>query len=904
MDVEPSTETAGVTSSRCSSGAASGCTHPFAYLVENIEGFEEKLYNIQKLGKDKVSRLPHCVRVLLESAVRNCDGFLVTEADVYRILSWDPSTSNQTAKPSASLDVPFIPARVLLQDFTGVPCVVDLAAMRDAMVELGCDPMKINPGVPVDLVIDHSVQVDKARSKDAAAYNEAMEMHRNKERFAFLKWAANTFSQMLIVPPGSGIVHQVNLEYLAKLVVSRNGFCYPDSLVGTDSHTTMIDGLGILGWGVGGIEAEATMLGQPLSLTLPPVLGVRLVGQLSAACTTTDLVLHVVRILRMRGVVDHFVEFFGEACMRLSAADRATIGNMSPEFGATVGYFPPDEVTLKYLRATGRSEEEVKKVKAYLLQQGMFRSYEDSEPEVLYTDVLEIDLSKIEPCIAGPKRPQDEILLRNLKKEFLATLVAPPGFKGFGLTSEAASLCVPLKFEEQTYWLRQGSVVIAAITSCTNTSNPSVMLGAGLVAQNAVELGLSVAPYIKTSLSPGSHVVQRYLEAAGVVPALEQLGFYLAGFGCMTCIGNSGDLPDEVTAAIQSNRDLVVAAVLSGNRNFEGRVHPLTRANFLASPPLCVAFALAGRVDINFETEPLGIGKNGKEVYLREIWPSSAAVEQLVGAVVLPSLFKEAYKNIELGNEVWQALEAPKGTLLKWPANSTYINKPPFFKDLSRTPGPVQTITKARCLLLLGDSITTDHISPAGRIEKDSPAGRYLMAHGVAPRDFNSYGSRRGNDEVMTRGTFANIRLINKLASSPGPITKHIPTGQEMPVYEAAELYRKTNTPLIIVAGKEYGSGSSRDWAAKGVALLGVKAVIAETFERIHRSNLVGMGVLPLQFLEGESAASLQLTGSEEFTIEIENLTEKAQVEVELEYYKNGGILHFVLRKAASEQAA
>ncbi|KAL8436192.1 hypothetical protein ACSSS7_001922 [Eimeria intestinalis] len=486
MDVKSSTGTAGVTSSRCSPNAGNGCTHPFAHLVENIEGFEEKLYNIQKLGKDQVCRLPHCVRVLLECAVRNCDGFLVTEADVDRILSWDPSTNSQTSKPSASLDVPFIPARVLLQDFTGVPCVVDLAAMRDAMVELGCDPMQINPKVPVDLVVDHSVQVDKARSKDAAAYNEAMEMHRNKERFAFLKWAANTFSQMLIVPPGSGIVHQVNLEYLAKLVVTRDGICYPDSLVGTDSHTTMIDGLGILGWGVGGIEAEATMLGQPLSLTLPPVLGVRLVGQLGAACTTTDLVLHVVRVLRMRGVVDHFVEFFGEACMRLSAADRATIGNMSPEFGATVGFFPPDEVTLKYLRATGRSEEEVKKVKAYLSQQGMFRTYEESEPEVVYTDVLEIDLSKIEPCVAGPKRPQDEILLRNLKREFLATLVAPTGFKGFGLTSEAASLCLPLKFGDRTYSLRQGSVVIAAITSCTNTSNPSVMLGAGLVAQKAV----------------------------------------------------------------------------------------------------------------------------------------------------------------------------------------------------------------------------------------------------------------------------------------------------------------------------------------------------------------------------------------------------------------------------------
>lgn len=895
---------------------------PFAHLLEDLKGFEEKLYNIQKLGKDRVSYLPYCIRVLLESVVRNCDGFLVTEADVERVLSWDPSVGRKTAKSSTPLDVPFIPARVILQDFTGVPCVVDLAAMRDAMMELGYDPLKINPKVPVDLIIDHSVQVDKARSKDAAAYNEKMEMQRNKERFAFLKWAANAFSQMTIVPPGSGIVHQVNLEYLAKVVVTRNGVCFFDSLVGTDSHTTMIDGLGILGWGVGGIEAEATMLGQPISMTLPPVLGVRLVGRLSSVCTTTDVVLHIVRILRMRGVVDHFVEFFGEACATLSAADRATIANMSPEFGATVGYFPPDEVTLKYLISTGRSMKEVEKIKAYLTQQGMFRTYQGFEPEVYYTDVLEIDLSKIEPCVAGPKRPQDEVLLRNLKTEFIECLTASTGFKGFGLTPKATSLCVPLTFEGKKYELRQGSVVIAAITSCTNTSNPSVMIGAGLLAQKAVEVGLSVAPYIKTSLSPGSHVVQRYLEAAGVVPALEQLGFYLAGFGCMTCIGNSGDVPEEVTTAILSNPDLIVAAVLSGNRNFEGRVHPLTRANYLASPPLCVAFAIAGRVDIDFETEPLGIGKNGNEVYLRDIWPSAGSVEQLVETVLLPPLFHEAYKNIQEGNDTWRELKAPQGTLLPWPVNSTYINKPPFFKGLTKKPMSVQSISKARCLLLLGDSITTDHISPAGRIEKNSPAGRYLMAHGVEQRDFNSYGSRRGNDEVMTRGTFANIRLVNKLAAAQGPVTKHIPSGREMPVYDAAEMYRATNTPLLIIAGKEYGSGSSRDWAAKGVALLGIKAVIAESFERIHRSNLVGMGVLPLQFQEGETADSLKITGTEEFDINLTNLTVKADVEVffgdgrrftarcrletkvELEYFRHGGILQYVLLKSASEQAA
>ncbi|OEH77656.1 putative aconitate hydratase [Cyclospora cayetanensis] len=795
-----------------SSAAQRASLHPFAHLLEQLNGFDEKIYAIQKLGKDKVCRLPHCIRVLLESAVRNCDGFLVTEADVERILSWDPSINPKTSKNAPVLDVAFIPARVILQDFTGVPCVVDLAAMRDAMVELGCDPLKINPKVPVDLIIDHSVQVDKARSKDAASYNEAMEMHRNKERFAFLKWAANTFSRMLIVPPGSGIVHQVNLEYLAKVVLTRDGVCFPDSLVGTDSHTTMIDGLGILGWGVGGIEAEATMLGQPVSMTLPPVLGVRLVGRLSPSCTTTDVVLHVVRILRMRGVVDHFVEFFGEACATLSAPDRATIANMSPEFGATIGYFPPDEVTLKYLLSTGRSPREVEKIRAYLLQQGMLRMYDCSEPEVYYTDVLEIDLSKIEPCVAGPKRPQDEVFLRNLKAEFTANLTAPPGFKGFGLKSEAVSLRVPLKFQGKNFELKQGSVVIAAITSCTNTSNPFVMIGAGLLAQKAVELGLSVPPYIKTSLSPGSHVVLRYLEAAGVLPALEALGFYLAGFGCMTCIGNSGDLPEEVTAAIQANPDLITAAVLSGNRNFEGRVHQLTRANYLASPPLCVAFAIAGRVDIDFEAEPLGIGKNGQQVYLRDIWPSPTAVNALVETVLLPSLFEEAYRNIQQGNETWRALEAPVGTLLKWPENSTYIHKPPYFNGLTREPLPVQSISKARCLLLLG--------------------------------------------------TFANIRLVNKLASAPGPITKHFPSGQELPVFDVAQMYREASTPLIVIAGKEYGSGSSRDWAAKGVALLGVKAVIAESYERIHRSNLVGMGVLPLQFQEGESATSLGLTDS------------------------------------------
>ncbi|CDJ64604.1 aconitate hydratase, putative [Eimeria necatrix] len=894
-DGSPPETTGNIASNSRPDGKAAA--HPYAHLLETLSGFEEKIYNIQKLGKDEVCRLPYCIRVLLESAVRNCDGFLVTEADVEGILKW--GSSFNAKEDTVQVDVPFIPARVILQDFTGVPCVVDLAAMRDAMKELGCDPLKINPRVPVDLIVDHSVQVDKARSQNAMAYNEAMEMHRNGERFSFLKWAANTFSQMLIVPPGSGIVHQVNLEYLARVVVTRDGLCFPDSLVGTDSHTTMVDGLGIVGWGVGGIEAEATMLGQPVSMTLPPVLGVRLVGHLSSACTTTDLVLHVVRILRTRGVVDHFVEFFGESCSTLSVPDRATIANMSPEFGATIGYFPPDEVTLKYLLSTGRSSREVEKIKAYLLQQGMFRTYTGSETEVSYTDVVEIDLSKIEPCVAGPKRPQDEVLLRNLKAEFTESLTAPTGFKGFGLKPDAVSLRVPLAFEGKTYELRQGSVVIAAITSCTNTSNPSVMIGAGLLARRAVELGLSVAPYIKTSLSPGSHVVQRYLEAAGLLPALEELGFYLAGFGCMTCIGNSGDLPEL----------------------FSRTQIWLLRRFFLATGILRVACTLSlvrTTLLLRHSVSPLLL----PEVFLRDIWPSAASVNELVETAILPSFFNEAYKNIQLGNEQWKALKSPTGTLLQWPANSTYIHKPPFFANLTREPMPVQSITRARCLLLLGDSITTDHISPAGRIEKNSPAGRYLLAHGVMQRDFNSYGSRRGNDEVMTRGTFANIRLVNKLASVAGPITKHIPSGQEMPVYDAAELYKETHTPLIIVAGREYGSGSSRDWAAKGVALLGVKAVIAESYERIHRSNLVGMGVLPLQFAQGESAASLKITGTEEFSIDLTHLEVKSMVtvqlddgrqftakcrletKVELEYFRNGGILQYVLRKAASESAA
>ncbi|CDJ48387.1 aconitate hydratase, putative [Eimeria brunetti] len=765
--------------------------HPYAHLFERLNGFDESIYNIQKLGKDKVCRLPHCIRVLLESAVRNCDGFLVTQDDVERILDWDALVNHKRTDGSVMLDVPFIPARVILQDFTGVPCVVDLAAMRDAMVELGSDPLKINPRVPVDLIIDHSVQVDRVRSKDAVTYNEEMEMHRNSERFSFLKWAAKTFSQMLIVPPGSGIVHQVNLEYLAKVVVTRNGVCFPDSLVGTDSHTTMIDGLGIVGWGVGGIEAEATMLGQPISMTLPPVLGVRLVGRLSPACTTTDLVLHVARILRMRGVVDHFVEFFGEACASLSAPDRATLANMSPEFGATIAYFPPDEMTLKYLLNTGRSTGEVEKIKAYLLQQGMFRTYENTGQKVSYTDVLEVDLSKIEPCIAGPKRPQDEVLLRNLKREFIVR----SGSLRLELVRKPSYMDGSRKY-------LQGSVVIAAITSCTNTSNPSVMVGAGLLARKAVDLGLSVAPYIKTSLSPGSHVVQRYLESADLLPALEELGFYLTGFGCMTCIGNSGDLPEEVTAAIQSSPDLVVSAVLSG------------------------------RVDIDFETEPLGICKNGKEVFLRDIWPSPSAVNEVVEKVLLPSLFKEAYQNIQQGNE----------------RSATALQQTIF-----------HLLEESRRIHLL--------------------VVIFLL------RALQGASSKSGRNGFENRSLESPFCVQQACAVTVG--------------CDLLQLYRETRTPLIVIAG--------------------VKAVIAESYERIHRSNLVGMGVLPLQFLEGESASSLGITGMEEFSIDLTILGVNSvlpvqlddgrqfsvkcrlQTKVELEYFRNGGILQYVLRNAASE---
>ncbi len=850
------------------------------------------------------------MRVLLESAVRNCDNFSVSEQDVENILAWK-STSTK------DVEIPFKPARVILQDFTGVPAVVDLAAMRDAVRRLGLDPMKINPLCPVDLVVDHSVQVDSSRSPDSLRQNEEIEFDRNYERFEFLKWGQTAFENFQIVPPGSGIVHQVNLEYLARVVMNRGGLLYPDSVVGTDSHTTMINGLGVVGWGVGGIEAEAVMLGQHISMVLPQVVGFKLTGKLRQHVTATDLVLTVTRMLRDRGVVGKFVEFFGDGCNSLSLADRATVANMGPEYGATIGYFPVDEKSIHYLALTGRDPELIKGIRGYLQAQNLFRTYDGKSGDPDFSGaLLELDLGKVEPSLAGPKRPHDRVDLSSMKKDFQACLTNKVGFKGYDLPAERLQDESRFSYKGKEYALRHGSVVIASITSCTNTSNPGVMLAAGLLAKNANEAGLSVAPYIKTSLSPGSGVVTKYFEAAGVQQHLEKLGFYTAGYGCMTCIGNSGELDPEVSEAITA-KDLVVSAVLSGNRNFEGRVHPLTRANYLASPPLVVAYALAGRADIDFETEPIGKSANGKEVFLRDIWPSSDQVNAIIGEVLTPQMYKEVYSRISKGTPRWNEMKVSQDKTYTWKAESTYIHNPPFFQTLSKDKPTIHDITDAYCLLNLGDSITTDHISPAGKIASKSPAARYLSERNVKPVDFNTYGARRGNDEIMARGTFANTRLVNKMVKQVGPTTLHVPSRQEKPIFDAANEYQVNGQQTIILAGKEYGSGSSRDWAAKGPYLLGVKAVIAQSFERIHRSNLVGMGILPLEFLNGESADSLGLTGSEQFSIklnggnlkvnEVVSVTtstgktfqakSRIDTEIEVEYFKNGGILHYVLRK-------
>jgi len=872
------------------------------------------LKNVTDLGCEDPSELPYSIKILLESALRNCDGFQVTLNDIRTIAHWSPG--NLTPK-----EIAFKPGRVILQDFTGVPCVVDLAAMRSAMKRLGGDYNKINPQVPCDLVIDHSVQVDAYGSKEAMDINVAKEFERNQERYEFLKWGQNTFKNFSVVPPATGIVHQVNLEYLAKGVLqNKTGthvVAYPDSLVGTDSHTTMINGLGIVGWGVGGIEAEAVMLGEPIYMLLPEVIGFKLTGQLQEGVTATDLVLTVVEILRNKGVVSKFVEFYGNGLKHLSLPDRATISNMAPEYGATIGLFPVDDEALRYYKITGRSDEEIDLVERYMKEQGMFYSADDTEPQ--FTDTIELDLFKVEPSLAGPKRPQDRISLDKMKTAFQQVLRAPIKERGFGLKETECERSAVVDNEEKSQ-LSHGSVVIAAITSCTNTSNPSVLIGAGILAKNAVARGLSVKKHVKTSFAPGSQVVEEYLSQSGLIAPLEELGFHIVGYGCTTCIGNSGPLAKEIVDAVKKS-DLVAVGVLSGNRNYEGRINPFTRANYLASPPLVIAYALAGRVDIDLSTEPLGVDKEGKDVYLRDLWPSQQDINELIDKSVTSEAFVKRYKDVTKGNKNWNEIKSGDAELYQWNEKSTYIQEPPFFIGMSNKAEGIKPIKQARCLVKVGDTITTDHISPAGAIAVDSPAGKYLKELGVEPVDFNSYGSRRGNDRVMTRGTFANIRLRNQLAQgTEGSWTTHFPSNKKISIYEAALLYKNENTPLIVLAGKEYGTGSSRDWAAKGTALLGVRAVIVQSYERIHRSNLAGMGILPLAFKEGESAESLGLTGEEVFDFEgiDENLKPRQNITVsafangkkkaftvtcrldtpvEIDYFKNGGILQTVLRK-------
>ncbi|HEV2386955.1 MAG TPA: aconitate hydratase AcnA [Candidatus Acidoferrales bacterium] len=870
---------------------------------------------VEKAGLGHVSRLPFSIKVLLEAVLRHCDNELIQEKDVAALAAW-------TARATDPSEVPFKPARVILQDFTGVPAVVDLAAMRSAMKRLGGDPSKINPLVPVDLVIDHSVQVDVFGIASALERNAAIEFQRNGERYEFLRWGQQAFANFRVVPPATGIVHQVNLEFLAKCVLAgkqgTDTVLFPDTLVGTDSHTTMINGLGVLGWGVGGIEAEAAMLGQPYYLLSPQVVGFKLRGKLREGVTATDLVLTVTELLRKKGVVDKFVEFYGDGLSQMAVPDRATVANMAPEYGATMGFFPVDAETLRYLRQTGRTEEEIDRVERYTKEQGLFRTDRTPDPE--FSDTLELDLGAVESSLAGPKRPQDRIPLSGMKTAFAQALNAPTKQRGFGLPADALARSAAVTMDGAPARLEHGSVVIAAITSCTNTSNPSVMLAAGLLAKKALERGLHVPPYVKTSLAPGSKVVSEYLKAAGLLDWLEKMRFNLVGYGCTTCIGNSGPLPPEVASAVTENQ-LVVAAVLSGNRNFEGRIHPQVQANYLASPPLVVAYALAGTVKIDLARDPLGRDRAGAPVYLREIWPSQEEIAETMNRAIRPEMFREVYRNVWDGNPAWNAIPVADGALYPWRSESTYIQEPPFFTELAAEPAPVRDITGARILVLLGDSITTDHISPAGDIPEASSAGRYLLEHGVVKKNFNSYGSRRGNDRVMVRGTFANIRLKNLLVPGvEGSVTIHFPSGRQMPIFDAAMRYREEDVPLAVIAGKEYGSGSSRDWASKGTLLLGVRAVIAESYERIHRSNLVGMGVLPLQFREGESAGTLGLAGREVLDITGlgESLAPRSEVnigatgadgarrsfnavarldsEIEVDYYRNGGILPTVLR--------
>ena len=851
-----------------------------------------------------VSKLPISTRILLENLLRHEDGSSVKRSDIETVAGWHPDHHPE-------VEIAFRVARVILQDFTGVPAVVDLAAMRDAMTAWGGDPNKINPLQPVDLVIDHSVQVDHFGTPQALQQNADLEFERNKERYQLLRWAQTAFSGFSAVPPDTGIVHQVNLEFLAKTVFTKGDLAYPDTCVGTDSHTPMVNGLGVVGWGVGGIEAEAAMLGQPITMLLPEVVGFRLHGRLQEGVTATDLVLTVVQQLRKHGVVGKFVEFFGPGLSTLPLTDRATISNMAPEYGATIGYFPIDAQTIDFLRFSGRPDELVALVEAYAKAQEIYRT--DDTPDPQFSSVLSLDLDTVEPSLAGPKRPQDRVALRNVKQAFAQELP--------GLLKPGAELATTVTTADG-HTLGHGSVVIAAITSCTNTSNPSVLMAAGLLAKKAVAKGLRVKPWVKTSLAPGSKVVTEYLTAAGLMPALTKLGFDVVGYGCTTCIGNSGPLPETVDAAISQGK-LVAAAVLSGNRNFEGRVHASVRANYLASPPLVVAYALTGNVNTDLTTEPLGTGSDGQPVFLKDIWPSQAEVAQAINANLSSAMFRKVYADVFRGDANWQNLDVPKGSTFVWQDDSTYIQNPPFFQGLPRTPAPVQAIAGARCLAVLGDSVTTDHISPAGNIAKDSPAGQYLIGLGVAPKDFNGYGARRGNHQVMMRGTFANVRLKNALVPDrEGWWTRYLPTGETTTIFDASMRYQATATPLCILAGAEYGSGSSRDWAAKGPLLLGIKFVIAQSYERIHRSNLVGMGILPLQFQAGESSATLGLTGHETFdvlasevrpgdtvhlratatdgTVTTFATTARIDTPVEVEYYKNGGILPYVLRGLAA----
>jgi aconitate hydratase len=876
---------------------------------------------LERAGFPRVARLPYSLKILLENLLRREDGAHVKADDIRALASWDPAAPVER-------EISFMPARVLLQDFTGVPCVADLAAMRDGIVALGGDPSKVNPIQPVELVIDHSVQVDYFGTPDAFERNAALEYERNRERYVFLRWGQTAFRNFRVVPPETGIVHQVNIEYLARVVcrteVDGAVLVYPDTVFGTDSHTTMVNGLGVVGWGVGGIEAEAAMLGQPSSMLIPPVVGVRLVGRLREGVTATDLVLTITERLRRHGVVGKFVEFFGPGVAELAIADRATLGNMCPEYGATVAIFPIDGLTLDYLRLTGRDERLVALVERYARAQGLFRTDEASPAD--YSETIELDLGTVEPSLAGPRRPHDRVALAEVKTTFLealpgmlATAKAKPAAAAVGAAADRAAGGVAVASPAAE--LDHGSVVIAAITSCTNTSNPSVMIGAGLLAKKAVERGLARKPWVKTSLAPGSKVVTEYLERSGLRPYLEALGFHLVGYGCTTCIGNSGPLPEAVAAAVRE-RNLVVAAVLSGNRNFEGRIQQDVRANYLASPPLVVAYAIAGRLTIDLTTEPLGRDREGREVYLRDIWPTSEEIQAVMARAVGADLFRAQYASVFEGDARWRALPVPTGERYAWDPASTYIRRPPFFEGVPREPAPIEDIRGARALAVLGDSITTDHISPAGAIRPDSPAGRYLIAQGVEPKDFNSYGARRGNHEVMVRGTFANVRLRNQLApGTEGGFTTYLPSGEVMSIYDAAMKYREAGIPLVVLAGKEYGSGSSRDWAAKGTALLGVRAVLAESFERIHRSNLVNMGVLPLEFRRGETVASLGLTGREVFDVTglAGRLRPRGEVTVaarredgttltfsvvarvdtpeELEAYRHGGLLPYVLRR-------